>query len=445
VVASGELPAAEQAARADVLRRVGFDEARQSAITGNVNEASTDYQMSRATGTPEGLRMKQVLDNERDVLTRHADSIVDDTGGIQGSTRDQSVASARGNVILKPFDALKEWYDNSIKGLYDEAEQRGQGVPTDLSGFQTLANDGSELTNSDRINVAAGLKSYLNDKMKIVSPDGTITASVPQAEQVRQYLNEHWSPANSKLVGKLKDAIDDDVTKAAGDDVYSAARALRTERSEVLDDPKGISNLMDASGPNGINRKVGVSDVADTLVDMDPEHLRHIMDTLDAVPDEIKPLAEAAKANIQAHAAARLADVGTNFKEGWNQKGVGQAIRGNNQNLATIFRDRPDIMQKLGDLNDAGNILAKETGYKGAAAQAINLTGHVTSPALSHGGSAVGSVAGAIMSGGEPGVTAIGATAGRLGGEFIAKQLAKKAAVKNVEQRIQQLSQAPTP
>ena len=66
-------------------------------------------------------------------------------------------------------------------------------------------------------------------------------ATVQQAERLKQYLGDQWSPRTSRLIGQLKGAIDDDVTKAAGSDIYANARATRSLQAKLLDDPTGIA------------------------------------------------------------------------------------------------------------------------------------------------------------------------------------------------------------
>jgi hypothetical protein len=74
---------AEQAARAAVLQRVGIEDARQSAINGNLKEAATDYQQAKLDN-PAGDYIRRKLDAERQALQNHGEQVVRDTGGTPG-------------------------------------------------------------------------------------------------------------------------------------------------------------------------------------------------------------------------------------------------------------------------------------------------------------------------------------------------------------------------
>jgi hypothetical protein len=420
---------ASQAAREALLKRVGLTEARTSALQADPAAAANDYQESKLN-SPNGLRMKSVIDSERNALSNHADSIVDDTGGTPGSAADESTRTERGNNILAPLDALKDHFDSATSALYKEADARAGGEPSPLGKFQDVLKDDSELTNSDRVHLVGGLNSYL-DKLKMVGDDGSVSGNPMQAETVRKYLNENWSPQNSKLVGKLKDSLDDDVTQSAGDDVYAQARAMRALRARTLDDPDGISKIMDSSGPGGINRKVPVEKVADTITSMPVAQLNHVVGTLQNLPPELQESGDAAVNEIKAHMASKIADVGQGTQSLWNANGVTQAIAKNKQRLGALFD--PDELSKIDDLNQAGQILKKDQSYPGAAAQTHNLMRQGAMGAITAGSTAAGHVVSGLT--GIPG----GEVAGAMAGAKMAGKFSDAAALRNVEKRIKQL------
>jgi hypothetical protein len=420
---------ASASAREAVLKRVGVPEARVSALQGDASAAANDYQESKLTN-PNGLRMKQVIDNERSALSNHADSIVQDTGGTPGSAAEESTRVERGNNILAPLDALKDHFDTATKALYKEADARAGGQPSSLGGFQDILKDDSELTNSDRVHLVGGLNSYLG-KLKMLGEDGSVSGNPMQAETVRKYLNENWSPQNSRLVGKLKDALDDDVTQAAGSDVYAQARAMRTLRARTLDDPEGISKLMDSSGPGGINRKVPVEKVADTVASMPVAQLDHVVGTLKNLPKDLQPAGEAAINEIKAHMASKVADAGQGTSSMWNAKGVSQFLSKSRERMGLVFD--PEEMTKFDDLEQAGDILKKDQSYPGAAVQAHNLVRKGAMGAITAGTTGAGHVFSGLT--GIPGGEMAGAWAGtKLAGKFD-----EAAALRNVESRIKKL------
>jgi hypothetical protein len=429
VSAAAPVAEASAAAREAVLKRVGVPEARTSALKGDAVAAANDYQESKLNN-PNGVRMKQVIDNERAALSNHADSIVQETGGTAGSAADESTRVERGNNILAPLDALKDHFDTATRALYKEADARAGGKATSLGSFQDVLKDDSELTNSDRVHLVGGLNSYLG-KLKMLGDDGSIAGNPMQAETVRKYLNENWSPQNSKLVGKLKDALDDDVTQSAGSDVYAQARAMRTLRARTLDDPDGISRLMDSSGPGGINRKVPVEKVADTVAAMPVAQLDHVVGTLKNLPPELQQAGDTAINEIKAHMASKVADAGQGTSSLWNAKGVSQYLAKSRERMGLVFD--PEEMTKFDDLEQAGDILKKDQSYPGAAVQAHNLVRRGAMGAITAGSTGAGHVFSGLT--GIPGGEMAGAWAGtKLAGKFD-----EATALRDVESRIKKL------
>jgi hypothetical protein len=268
-----------------------------------------------------------------------------------------------------------------------------------------------------------GLNAYLK-KLGVQDANGNITASVQQAETIRKYLNDEWSPQNSKLVSKLKDAIDDDVTQAAGSDIYRAARALRAEKGATLDNPKGINRIMSAEGPEGINRTVPTDRIMQNLETMDPAQLRHIMDTLRGMRGDLAQQGQQAIADIQAHFAQRAQSIGDSQQVQWNTKGYNQFLRNNSERLNIVFEDKPDVLRRMYTTNEAGKILRFNPGYPGAAAQAINIGKAGTVPNYLHRGITMGSSAiGGVLMG-----TPLGATAGGVVGDIVGGKAARAAA-----------------
>ncbi len=392
---AGGLPQAEQARRAAVLRAIGLDRVRASAVTGDAGAASTDFQTSRLD-SPAGLEMRNAIAGEKAAITNYAENIAQNTGG--SAMNDQAAKLARGNTIVAPLDAMKQYFDDQTSALYQTADARAQGVPTQLDNFRTALGDDSMLTNSDRVHLQSGVNAYAR-KLGIMDDDGNVFANAQQAETMRKYLNENWSPQNSGMVGKLKDALDDDVTSAAGEDVYAQARAMRAQRAATLDNPNGIANLMDASGPNSINRKVPIERIADTVTSMPVAQLGHVVDTLKNAPDAIQPQAQAALAEIKAQYAHNVVDIGSKQAGQWNAKGVRQYLANNSARMAQVFE--PNEMQQFGTLNDAGNILAKDQTYPGAFAQQQNLlragVAHGITTGMAGAGGAIGGAPGAAL------------------------------------------------
>jgi hypothetical protein len=225
----------------------------------------------------------------------------------------------------------------------------------------------------------------------------------------------------------MKDALDDDVTQAAGSDIYGQARAMRTLKGNTLDNPNGIAKLMDSSGPEGINRAVPTEKIADTLTSMPVAQFNHVVDTLKNLPPELQSSGDTALAEIRAHLASKVADAGQSTSGMWNAKGVSQVLSKNSARMQSLFD--PVEMAKFDDLDQAGNILKKDQSYPGAAVQEHNLVQRGAMAAIRGGATAAGAHFGPL-----------GAVAGETIGSKLAGRYEASAALKNVENRIKPLN-----
>ncbi len=432
-----EASPAEQARRIRVLNEIGLNGSpvRASAITGDPLAAGTDAQVAKLD-SPAGRQMRATLDNERAGLQSYAGRTIEATGGRVGGT--QTDTMARGESVQGALEGLSDQYRTRIGTLYQAADKAAQGVPTELKGFQDVLGDDSLMTNQDRVGLRGGLNAYLR-KLGVVDENGNVTASVSQAETIRKYLNDEWSPQNSKLVGKLKDALDDDVTKDAGSDIYEQARALRAERGATLDNPKGIASLIDASGPNGINRVVPAEGVMGKLETMPVAQLEHVVKTLGGMDGDLAPQGQQALNDIRSHFAQRIEDIGGKTEGQWNSRGVNQYLKNNAARLQTVFSDRPDLLKRFYTLNEAGKILRYDASYPGAAAQAANLARsgvlpHLIGSGMRLGGAALGATFGPLGAG-------AGETLGDIFGSRVAGSAAENAALKSAQGRVMRLGQ----
>src|SRR5581483_4049180 len=134
----------------------------------------------------------------------------------------------------------------------------------------------------------------------------------------RQFLNTLWTPQTSSVIGRLKSALDDDVMKGAGEDIYGPARQLAQLQHQVLDNPTGVSKLLERDPQTPINRTTPFVKIPDTIARLDPSQFDNVLKTLDTMPEEIQPAAQAAKAEIKAHLADKVLDAGNSTSGQWN-------------------------------------------------------------------------------------------------------------------------------
>ena len=428
--AKGTVPVSEQEARKGVLSRIGLDSARESSIQGDGKAASNEYQTSR-TSTAVGDLYKATLDKERAALESFGQKIVERTGGSFGL--DETALYDRGTRIAKPFDDFKTALQAEMNDAYKKATDVAAGQPAVIpQNIQKFLNTDSNFTVNDSfMALRRGIESHLREN-NLLGKDGRILPmTVEQAENLRKYINSNWNNERSGIIGRLKDKIDNDVTKVAGEDVYKKARDIRVKIGRLLDDPKGVSKIMDYDPQNPINRAVPFEKIATTIERMDVDQQTHLIKLLKQMPDTLKPQADAAIAEIKAHLANRILQEGSKTQGQWNAKNVSKYLKDNNKKLAILMED-PEIAQMVRDLNAAGHILKYDASYPGAAIQAHNLT-KLGVPLL---GTIGGSLGTAIGSSFGVGGAALGGTVGAAAGAKKGAQMAEKSALKRGQKKM---------
>ena len=426
----GSVPLNEQEARKGVLSRIGLDTARESSITGNGKEAANEYWTSR-TSTAVGDLYKSTLDKERAALESFGQKIVERTGGSLGL--DETALYDRGTRITRPFDDFKAALQSEMNDAYKMATEKAAGQPAVMpQNIQRFLDTDSNFTVNDSfMALRRGIQSHLKEN-NLLDKDGRILPmTVKQAEDLRKYVNSNWNNERSGIIGRIKDKIDNDVTKVAGEDVYKKARDIRVKIARLLDDPKGVAKIMDYDPQSPINRTVPFEKIATTIERMDVDQQTHLIKLLKEMPENLRPQADAAIAEIKAHLANRILQEGSKTQGQWNAKNVSKYLKDNNKKLAILMED-PEIAQMVRDLNAAGHILKYDASYPGAAIQAHNLT-KLGVPLLGTLGGTIGTALGSTFGAGG---AALGGTVGAASGAKRGAKMAEKSALKRGQKKM---------
>ena len=364
--AENGLPLDEQYARAQTLNRVlGADHSADlAAIEGKGKERATNYATSN-TDTAPGNFLKERFADEQKRLADYAERQVKNTGGTVGL--DESTVYKRGNTILKPLQDLETYFDNATRKIYADRDAIAQTVPVEANNIKkVLADESLTLANTETIGLAKIAEARMK-QLGMIDKDGNLLpTNAKTAENFRKFLNENYDRKNANLHRELKAAVDEDVLANldTNSPLYKEARELVTLRKNTLDNPNGIAKILNAEGPNKINRKVDIEKIAQNIADMPVDQFTHVVDTLRNVPPQLQPQAAAALSEIKAQFANRVAE----------QKTPRQLTKYMNDNREVMNRlFTPDEMANLRDYHNAVHILATDTGYKGAAVQKINV------------------------------------------------------------------------
>lgn len=419
--------------RAAILQRVGIENARNSALNSDAKAAATDWQLSKFD-EPAGQAAKAQFDAEKTALQNHAAKIVDETGGTLGT--DEDSLNTRGQTMAAPFDKLRKFIETQATNMYDAGKQRLGPAPIQTSNLEAALGDRT-LKNELLADGKSGFLDAVKDQLDNLKENNGGQLNVQNAEQFRQFLNGRWSTSKF-AVGKLKGALDTDVGQAVGEDVFKPARAMVQLGHNLLDDPEGVSQLFDVDPKTPINRSTPFTKIPDAMARLPPDQFNNVISTLDKMPEELQPEAQAAKAEIKAHLANKVLDAGSSTQGQWNAPAVSKIIKANSAKLQSAFADQPEALAKIQDLDSAGKILKVDQSYPGAAAQAANALkrgamGSILSKGAGLAGGSVGGTAGAILAG--PPGAAVGSTVGASIGGGIGSKLsqgaAERAALKN--------------
>jgi hypothetical protein len=97
--------------------------------------------------------------------------------------------------------------------------------------------------------------------------------------------------------------------------------------------------------------------------------LRHIVETLNGVPDALQPAAQQALSEMKGVFADAVNKAGQGAE--WNAARVTKQLNDQRSRMGLLFDDAE--MSRFRTLNDAGHVLQKPTAYPGAAVQGHNL------------------------------------------------------------------------
>ena len=395
-----ETPAPEeQGARAasldaiDKLSGGALPTRRISALTGDYNATGDDWQMKEVGNE----QMRQQVASENNALHKSAGTVHDSVGSEFGDSVDSQTLGDRGRVTRGAIQGIEGWFDKATDQTYDAARAANGGRPiASLQRVKSYLNDDSNFTNDAEIGLQRAAKQRLDRLWTTGDPDkGTPPGSVNAAERFREFLNEKGKNPNAMGVAKdLKNATDMDVAEHGGPGLFETARAMRRHSFQMLEEPAGIKKLLAPSDSQGINHAIPEHKVMDYIADLPREQHEHVLNVLRAGAHlgggELAESSAAALREIQAHTISRIHAAATNADGSWNARKFYNASDRYARNMPDTFKSRPDVLNNLKTINDAGNTLAMDKHYPGAGAQ-IERTG-----ALGHAVGAVGHAASAL-------------------------------------------------
>ncbi|QVW08804.1 glucosaminidase domain-containing protein [Phage CBW1004C-Prop1] len=220
----------EQAANFNLFRSQGV-----RPTMANLTQTADDWQLQQEAmkrSTP----LRAVTDSQDEALAGRVGQLADDTGGQTGGPLDT------GEQVFNAVTRKATDLDRQIGGLYKEAAQRaGDDMVVD---FQALINQMKNTAGRNELSggmVKAVKQELVNRGLMNNKWQPAGRAGVRTAEEIRQVLNSFYdgaSPQGRNLISLYKNALDDDVMRTAGDDLFAQARKARAQFSRDLERAK---------------------------------------------------------------------------------------------------------------------------------------------------------------------------------------------------------------
>lgn len=250
----------EQAARQAFLESQGL--AGEAAPTqAQVTRGADEFQAQQEAAKT-STRVRQRLENQEAALSTRFDNKIIDTLG-QSSSPTSPVIDA----VVDKASVL----DKQIGDLYNQARTQAAGdknVRFDSLASQLRAKAPSNEATQGAVKAIVGdlqSRGILDKDMKVLGRVGVETA-----EEARKFMNSLFDPQvpfRNTVIRDFKEALDNDVFRSAGDDVFSQARKSKADFEKGLN-KAGVSkfdkrktNLVRDLLENKVNPDTFVNDV----------------------------------------------------------------------------------------------------------------------------------------------------------------------------------------
>jgi hypothetical protein len=392
-----------------ILKDVGIENFRNSALEGDYQNASSQYLTSKASNEAYGKGMAEQILHEKEALNKHLGNIEETLGGTvpREGIFTKTDEIKRGKVIKDALEEAQETHKTKTTELYNKASQEVGAVPVELTTLKDYLNKKSNFVHAPEKSLREGVLNYLEEQGLLNEQGAVKPMTVGQSEELRKFINTQYNYETKGKIGDLVNNIDEDVFKNVQGKTYEEARAHFKAGKEIYDNPKAIKDLL---SDEGTNQKIKDELVMDKLSSesIGESQFRNLIDTLNKTgkTDAIK--------EIQTNLINRIRKAGqSEISEPWNGRAAAKEFQNLGEKLQVAFADNPEILAQLSKNIEAGNILHIPTKYPGAAVQTHLLKNKFSEMALQRAATVIGGGAGSFAG---PLGGALGAAVGEYGG-----------------------------
>lgn len=212
----------EQGRRFNLFKRYGMEPTRA-----NVTRSTDDWREVQE-GVKRGGRIADTVSAQDARLAELGDEAIERIGPLTEDAASTN-ASVYGVVQRVADDA-----DQKVSAAYTAARE----AATDGEVVQPKSLIDVLKRNAGRENITGGVVSAARQELRNRGLlKGERAISVDESEEIRQVFNSFFDsakPQGRALIRELKEALDDDVAAAVGEDVFTEARAARRELARIF-------------------------------------------------------------------------------------------------------------------------------------------------------------------------------------------------------------------
>lgn len=378
-----------------LLRKIGLQKIRISALEENPKEATSQYLTSKAEKGPYGQKMTDLLNHEKETLNNHFGSIENELGGIvprKGTEFETTDKMEAGKVIRESAEDALNKHNEKTNQLYEKARSEHGDKPVELSKLNDFLKADENFTYTQEQNLQKGIQNFLKRQNLLDEKGNVKPMNIAQSESLRQFINSKYNYETKQLGGQLKGLIDEDVFSNVGGETFETARKHFQAGKEIYDNPKAMSDLLNVEGTN---EKIPMENIMNKVMTLPESQFGHMMNVFKDTgkTDAIK--------QIQTSLINRIKEAGQSSQgEPWNGNAALKERAKLSQKLKVAFEDNPEILQKIDDGIKGGQILSINTRYPGAAVQTHQLRsklGNIAVKGSTAIGAKIGGVAGAMV------------------------------------------------
>jgi len=252
----------------EMTRHNTFKETNVTPLRADITGSTDDWRIQRDAMKQSNDISKRVAQQDIE-LKSTAESLREGTGG-QSNINDRKGTSKR---LFGLMDSVVQKYDDATTRAYQMARERskdGRNIKLD------------ELVTTTRKNLALspaeGSSGVPKTIINILRRDGILPAEgykvqgrvdVDTAERIRQEINTLYPDTKGLgrgMIRDIKESLDNDVMKVAGEDVFKEARQAKIDYHKLIEREKGKRDKTKSSFVEEIiNEKVSPEDIIDKL------------------------------------------------------------------------------------------------------------------------------------------------------------------------------------